>query len=91
MDFSNRTWPAWVPHLDTSRMPYVQVAEIQTGGAAVHRWIAQHVCVAAGSLHVLLAPLLLVWVAFRERPLASRCCESYPYNLRINARIGAAL
>jgi len=44
-------------------MPNVQFAEIQTSGAAVFRWAAEHVCLASGSLHVLLAAILLVWTA----------------------------
>jgi hypothetical protein len=49
--------------LDTARVPYVQFAEIQTSRIAVVRWTAEYVCLAPGSLHVLLAKVLLVWIA----------------------------
>jgi hypothetical protein len=49
--------------LDQARVPILQFPQIQAGGVAVYRWPAQHVCGAAGSLHVLLAALLLVCTA----------------------------
>ena len=65
MNFSNRTWPDWVPQsaLDTARVPSLQFAQVQASRIAVVRWPAQHVCVAPGSLHVLLATVLLVHFA----------------------------
>src|SRR5580698_85837 len=48
-------------------MPALQFAEIQTGRIEVIRRPAEYVCAAAGSLHVLLAPLLLVCVAWCAR------------------------
>jgi hypothetical protein len=53
--------------LDQARMPALQLGQIQAGRVTARRWIAQHDCAAAGSLHVLLAPLLLVRIAQRQR------------------------
>jgi hypothetical protein len=60
------------PVVDSARVPFLQFAQIQASRVAVIRWFAQHVCTAPGALHVLLAPVLLVFVARRKRYLASR-------------------
>jgi len=50
---------------DPTRVPSLQFNQIQAGGVAFVRWTARHVCAAAGSLHVLLAAILLVCLAGR--------------------------
>jgi len=49
--------------LDTARVPSLQFAQIQTSRIKVDRRLVEHVCVAPGSLHVLLATVLLVYLA----------------------------
>jgi len=51
--------------LDAAGVPLLQFSQIQAGRSALDRWPAEHVCSAAGSLHVLLAAILLVCVAGR--------------------------
>jgi hypothetical protein len=41
----------------------MQLDQIQTGRIEIVRWPAKHDCAAAGSVHVLLAAVLLVYVA----------------------------
>jgi hypothetical protein len=52
--------------VDSASVPALQFCEIQTGGVAVIRWPVGDVRIAAGSLHVLLATVLLDYFARRE-------------------------
>src|ERR1035441_3701297 len=67
-------------------MSQVQFAEIQTGGTPIVRWAPEHVCLAASALHVLLAALLLVRIAFCRRPLDPPDTASFLKNEHRNAR-----
>jgi hypothetical protein len=49
--------------VDTARVPPLQFSQVQARGAEIVRWPAEHVCAAAGTLHVLLATVLLVHAA----------------------------
>jgi hypothetical protein len=51
--------------LDTAKMPLLQVRSIQACRAAFRRWPHRHVCSPPGSLQVLLAALLLVFIPGR--------------------------
>jgi hypothetical protein len=62
--------------MDTARMPSLQFAEIQTRRVEADRRPAEHVCSAAGSLHVLLAPLLLVYVPWRASAVDPRLIQN---------------
>ena len=62
MNFSKRTWPNWVPHFLWIRRECPRCNSLKFKQAELRpvRWPAEHVCAAAGSLHVLLAAVLLV-------------------------------
>jgi hypothetical protein len=45
--------------LDTAQVPAMQFSEIQASGVAHVRWPVGSVCIASGSLHVLLETVLL--------------------------------
>jgi hypothetical protein len=47
---------------DQAGMPELQFPQIQAGRVAPDRWVAPHVCAAAGAVHVLLATVLLVFI-----------------------------
>jgi len=49
--------------VDKARVPSLQFAQIQACRVEVVRWRAAHACAAAGTLHVLLAKVLLVRLA----------------------------
>jgi uncharacterized membrane protein YgaE (UPF0421/DUF939 family) len=49
--------------VDPARVSALQFAQIQACGVAVARWTAEHVRAAAGAVHVLLAKVLLVYIA----------------------------
>jgi hypothetical protein len=58
--------------VDSASVPALQFCEIQTGGVAVIRWPVGDVRIAAGSLYVLLATVLLDYFARRECWISSR-------------------
>jgi hypothetical protein len=47
--------------VDSASVPTLRFGQIQTCGAALFRWAIWHVCIAPGSLHVLLAAILLLF------------------------------
>jgi hypothetical protein len=58
--------------VDSPSVPALQFRQIQTGGVTVIRWPAGDVRIAAGSLHVLLATVLLDYFTRRECWITSR-------------------
>jgi hypothetical protein len=58
--------------MDSASVSALQFCEIQTGGVAVIRWPVVLVRIAAGSLHVLLATVLLDYFARRECGISPR-------------------
>ena len=74
MNVSNRKWPELgaAVAVDTARVPSLQFAQVQTRRAEVVRWPAENVCAAAGSLHVLLAKVLLVYASQRIDAITPR-------------------
>jgi hypothetical protein len=61
--------------LDTEKVPALQFNEIQAGRIAIIRWPVVFVRIAAGSLHVLLATVLLGYFARRECWISSRLLQ----------------
>lgn len=68
---------------DSPKMSTLRFGEIQTGGIAFVRRLAEYVCIASRTLHVLLAKILLVRIArckrrviFSYRPKEESCVSS---------------
>jgi hypothetical protein len=58
--------------LVTPRVPSLPFRQIQACRVASVRWLAEHVYVAPGALHVLLAAVLLVCAAGRKCAMSTR-------------------